>query len=419
MNELYGDQTKLTLQNMSFSGVRLAEFPTYIFALAEVKKACALANYRSHLLSQEKMEAICAACDALMQNDYTAHFPVDVFHGGGGIGINMNINEVLAALAGHGVHPVDDVNLSQSTSDACHTALRLSLYRQVHQLEEVVQAIIGTAEKKEKDFEGCQTIARTCWQDGMAVSAGAVFAGFSEALTEQLGLLKAYEGTLLKINLGWTVIGSGTGAADQYREQIIPALREVTGLPVSWKHSAYQAAQFTDDLSVLSNFVRVLSSILAKFARDVRLLSSGPETGFDEWNIPAVQAGSSFFPGKINPVEAEMMIQCDFLIGGNDSVVQNVLSQGEVHLNVWEDMAGFLLMQNITRLMKAADLFHRRCICGIELNEAVNLEHAQASIPLIVKFKETYGYAKLAALVKQSGFERAVERIRSGELDQK
>ncbi|MEY8534077.1 lyase family protein [Blautia pseudococcoides] len=418
MIALYGEQTRLTLENMSFSGVRLAEFPSYLTALAQVKKACAIANHRAGLLDDEKKEAICQACDELLQHDYSEQFPVDVFHGGGGIGTNMNMNEVIAGLAGHGVQSVDDVNMSQSTSDVCHTALRLCLSREAGSLVKVIGSLIRTAEEKSEAFHPHPTIARTCWQDGMSVPADAVLKGFADALSEQLELLEDYKDTLCKVNLGWTVIGSGTGASDGYRRHIMEALREVTEHPFSWKKSAYQAAQYTEDLSVLSVYIRIISSILAKFARDIRLLASGPETGLGEWRIPAVQAGSSFFPGKVNPVIAEMVIQCDMLIGGNDSVIQNVLAQGEVHLNVWEDMAGFLLVQNIMRLSKAADLFHRNCVSGLELNVETGVGYSRASIPLIVRYKEKYGYKKLAVQVKKYGFEETVLRIRKGELDQ-
>ncbi len=417
MKKLYGEQTQLTIENMSFSGVRIADFPSYLSALTKIKKACAIANYQAGLLESKKKDAICFACDDLLQNDYSDQFPVDAFHGGGGIGTNMNMNEVIAALAGHDVQPVDDVNMSQSTSDVCHTALRLCLFQEVNDFVEIIKELIRTVSEKSVAFQSHFTIARTCWQDGMSVSADAVLEGFMSALSEQIELLENYKSTLLKVNLGWTVIGSGTGATDSYRTFIMDALCAVTGLPLVWKKSTYQAAQYTEDLSVLSVFIRSLSSILAKFARDIRLLSSGPETGFGEWRIPAVQAGSSFFPGKVNPVIAETMIQCDMLVGGNDSVIQSVLSQGEIHLNVWEDMAGFLLVQNIMRLSQAAQLFHRRCIRGVELNKETSFKYSRASIPLIVDYKEKYGYKRLAVQVKKYGFEKTVERIREGKLD--
>lgn len=417
-NELYGEQTKLTMENMSFSGVKLADFPSYLTALVQVKKACAIANNRAGLLNDEKMNAICFACDELIMGDYSEQFPVDAFHGGGGIGTNMNVNEVIASLAGHDIQPVDDVNMSQSTSDVCHTALRLCLYREISVLEEVIRNVIDTVVEKSNEFQGHPTIARTCWQDGMTVPANAVLDGLASALEEQIDLLKMYQTALLKVNLGWTVIGSGTGAPETYRSYIIDALCKVTGLSLSWKKSVYQAAQYTEDLSIVSVYIRSLSSILAKFSKDIRLLSSGPETGIGEWQIPAVQAGSSFFPGKVNPVIAETMIQCDMLIGGNDSVIQSVLAQGEIHLNVWEDMAGFLLIQSIMRLSKAAQLLNERCIKGIKLNTEISLDYSRASIPLIVDYKEKYGYKKLAAQVKKYGFDETVKRIRNGEVDE-
>lgn len=418
MAELYGEQTRLTLENMSFSDVKLSDFPSYIASLVQVKKACAVANYRAGFLIDEKKTAISTACDELLKDDYREQFPVDAFHGGGGIGINMNVNEVIATLAGHKVQPVDDVNMSQSTSDACHTALRLCLYKELGRLTEVIKDLIHTVTEKAESFREYPTIARTCWQDGMSVSASAVLEGFAGVLSEQLAQTEQYRNTLLKVNLGWTVIGSGKGAEDAYRLHIMKALQEVTGFPFEWKRNVYQAAQYTEDLSILSAYIRTISSVTAKFARDVRILSSGPETGLGEWSIPAVQAGSSFFPGKVNPVMAEMVIQCDMLIGGNDSVIQNVLSQGEIHLNVWEEMAGFLLIQNIVRFSKAADLFHRHCVSGIELNKEISLRYSKASIPLITDYKEKYGYKKLAVQVKKYGFENAVERIRKGELDE-
>jgi len=328
----------------------------------------------------------------------------------------MNMNEVIASLAGEEIQSVDDVNMSQSTSDACHTALRICLYRDTKIMEDVMRDLIVTVNQKADKFHDYPTIARTCWQDGMSVSAGAVWSGLADALEEQLDLMDVYRRTLLKVNLGWTVIGSGTGAPESYREHVMEALREVTGLDLSWKRSEYHAAQYTEDLSIVSAYVRSFSSMLAKFARDVRLLSSGPETGFGELTVPAVQAGSSFFPGKVNPVIPEMIIQCDMLIAGNDSVIQNVLSLGEIHLNVWEEMAGFLLLQNITRLSRAVYLFNERCVKGIELNEKVCKRYSQASIPIVVDYKEKYGYKKLADQVKKYGFEKTIEMIKKEEM---
>lgn len=210
---LYGEQTRKTLENMSFSGKQLSDYPEYIRAMAQVKWACARANERAGQLSQEKTERIGRACQEIVDGGHLEQFPVDVFHGGGGIGLNMN--EVLAALAGGEVQPVDDINFCQSTSDVCHTSLRIAL----------------------------------------------------SSMTADLA------------------------------KELDP----------------YDAAQYPDDLTELSGQVRMCAAILSKFSRDLRLLSSGPETGLMELKFPALQAGSSFFPGKVNPVLPEMMIQCNML----------------------------------------------------------------------------------------------------------
>lgn len=400
---LYGEQTKLTLENMSFTNVHLAQFPFYIAALAQVKKACANANAKAGALDEKKARLIAAACDRLAQGEYLDQFPVDVFHGGGGIGINMNINEVLHSLTNGGAHAIDDINACQSTSDVCHTALRISLIRLLGGLDEALEALLSSVERKADEFHAIITIARTCWQDGMKIPLAAMFEGLAAALTRQRAQIGELRAGLHRINLGWTVVGSGTGATDAYRAHILAELGEATGLPMRWRENLYDAAQYPDDLARASAEVKIIAGILSKFARDLRLLSSGPETGLGELKVPAVQAGSSFFPGKVNPVIPEMMIQCAMLVSGNNGIIQDALDLGEVHLNLWEEMMGFLLMENITMLTKATHLFNVRCVKGIEANEAVCAAYANSSIPLIVEYKEKYGYQKLCQIMKEIG----------------
>lgn len=388
---LFGDQTRLTLRNMSFSGVPLARFPMYILAAAQVKKACALANSRAKLLPPERAGQIHKACDLLIAGKYTEQFPVDVYHGGGGIGINMNFNEVIAALAGEDIQALEEVNLSQSTSDVCHTSLRLALIDMLALLDAGLAEWIAALEKKAEEFAGIDTIGRTCWQDGMRVPVSVLFEGLLATLERQKHCFAEESLKLTEINLGWTVIGTGIGASDAYRNEILSALREVTGKELRWRKNPLDSAQYPDDLARVSGAVRRLAEILGKFARDLRLLSSGPETGLRELTLPAVQKGSSFFPGKVNPVIPETMIQCSMLIGGHDSVIQTVLGLGETHLNVWEEMMGFLLMDSIGMLSRAMDLFLRHCVVGIGVNRDVCESYAASKMPLIVDAKDRQG----------------------------
>lgn len=409
---LYGEQTKLTARNMSFSDWKLKHFPEFIDAALNIKASCAIANNRAGLLSDDKKDAIVAACKELRLGKYRNQFIVDVFHGGGGIGINMNFNEVIANKAGHDVHPIDDVNMSQSTSDFCHSAMRLALIYSTRSLRSVLQHMADTAGKKQEEFEDIDTIARTCWQDGMKVSSGAVFEGFKQALEAKLESFEHHVDDLYWINMGYTVIGTGTGANEKYQSEIDKAIREYTGLPVLMTERPYVHAQYPYDLVTISSEIKTISSILAKLAKDARILSSGPEAGIHEWDVPAVQKGSSFFPGKVNPVIPEMMIQCDLLISGHDSIMQTALGMGEVHLNLWEELMGFLLLENIRWLRRATRQFDRRCIAGITLNMDTVKRNANSSIPLVVEYKEKYGYERLSERIKKEGLKSVVASLR-------
>jgi aspartate ammonia-lyase len=408
---LYGLQTARTVSNMSFSGHSLSQYPVYIHSLAAVKKAAALANTRAGVIDPAIGTAIGGACDELMAGRYTEQFPVDAFHGGGSIGINMNINEVIATLAGEQVNPTDHVNASQSTADVCHSAIRIALIKTALPLEQSLLRMICTLELKAEQLEPVTTIARTCWQDGMRVSAGVLFQAAASALKRRIeAVSQAVEG-IHRINLGGTVIGSGIGASSAYREAVVPILAEVTGLPLQLLPDLYDAAQYSDDLGRLSSEVRLTSAVLVKLAKDLRLLSSGPETGLSELNLPAVQAGSSFFPGKVNPVIPETVIHCGLLINGHDAVIQSAVELGEVHLNLADGLMGTLLLDNMLMLSRTAVMFEARCLSGITINEETCNSYADSFIPLIVDLKERYGYEQVSLWMKQWGPKQIREKF--------
>ena len=414
---LYGEQTKLSLTNMSFSENRLLRFPIYIKAAAYVKKACALANLRGGLLDQDIADKICAACDIIISGKHLNSFVADVYSGGGGIAINTNINEVIANLAGPGISAANHVNMSQSTSDVCHTSLRLALSNTLKYLEEGLGLIATSLTKKGKEFEDVTTIARTCWQDGMQVSAGAVFAATASAIKRQRVLFSHYRRQLTEINLGGTVIGTGTGANVAYREHILQALCEVFDYDFTYRDDKNDSSQYPDDIAALSSAIRRTSEILAKFAKDLRFLSSGPETGLGEITLPHVQAGSTFFPGKSNPIIPETVIQCSMLVAGNDSIVQQCVGMGEIHLNIWEPMMGFLLLENINMLVRISDPFVNKCIKYIQINKETCEAHANTTMPLLLKYKEIYGYDYMAQKVKEEGIDKVMEKIRQEEKE--
>ena len=383
--------------------------------MAKVKEACVEANYRAGQIDREKYQRIREACRAVEEGGCLDQFPVDVFHGGGGIGLNMNMNEVLAALAGAGVHPVEDVNQCQSTSDVCHTALRMALLELTEALLSAMQDMENCLQDRAEQVKDIRTIARTCWQDGMQVEVAELFRALKDALIRRRISLEERRERLYEINLGWTVIGSGTGSTESYRSEIQKSLQEVTGKPFHWCKNPYDAAQYPDDLGELSGEVRLIAGLLAKFSQDLRILSSGPETGLGELKLPALQAGSSFFPGKVNPVVPEMMMQCNMLIAGNDSVIQSCVQGGETYINLWEELMGFLLMDNITMLTKAMGLLRSKCVEGIQINEETCERYAACTGALVTRYKEKYGYATLSGWIKKEGSEAVGRRLREEE----
>lgn len=412
---LYGEQTHLTLENMSFSGHSLSEFPEYIESLLIVKEACAKANHLAGILDRDLMVQITQACrkaGSMTGEERQAAFPADVFAGGGGIGINMNVNEVLSALTGYQADPIDHINMCQSTSDVCHTALRIAVLKVLGNLEKRLDDFISCLDQKIQEFRGITTIARTCLQDGMQVDASALWEGVRAAAARSRDRLEECRDMMHKVNLGGTVIGNGTGADPAYLAQVMDQLSDTAGFELQRRESLYDAAQNPDDLYRVSSEVMSLGLLISKFSRDLRLLSSGPETGLMELTVPPVQKGSSFFPGKVNPVIPEMMIQCGFLMRGNHMIICSAMESGEMHLNIWEEMMGFLLMQNIAYLNKALHLFTERCLKGVTCRKDICMQYAEASIPMIVKYKELFGYQETSRRIRQDGMDGFLRQCR-------
>ncbi|MFM1651330.1 lyase family protein [Brevibacillus sp. B_LB10_24] len=412
---LYGINTLRTVENMSFSGRKLADYPEYIRAMAQVKKAAAIANCQAGLLAELHCEVIGQVCDQLIAGDYQGQFVVDMFHGGGGIGSNMNINEVIANLVNERlggmrgqyapIHPTEQVNASQSTADVCHTAMRLAILDVSKSVEVQLERVINTFLRKAEAFRSIPTIARTCLQDGISISLGDSFSGYVAVLTRRLAGLRSSVSGLSSVNLGGTVVGSGTGASQTYREHVMPALCRVVGKELKLRPNLYDAAQNLDDLGEVAGQLALLAGCLIKIAKDLRLLSSGPEAGFAEISLPAVQAGSSFFPGKVNPVIPEMLIQCCFQVIGASRAVEAAIEHGELQLNIWEGMAGSNILDSLKMLAAALNLFHDKCLAGLVANEERCRELAASLIPAVVELKETYGYAQVSAWMKEMSHE--------------
>ncbi|WP_342513386.1 lyase family protein [Sporosarcina sp. FSL K6-1522] len=421
---LYGIQTSRSIQNLSFSGRMLKQYPGYIKSLATVKKAAALANCEAGVIDHSIADAIIHACDELLMGKDHEHFLIDVLHGGGGIATNMNVNEVIANRANewlksvvgsnYPVHPTDHVNASQSTSDVCHTAMRLAIIQYYSMLEIVLIELENTMSAKAQQFMDVPTISRTCMQDGMRIQLGETFGGYAAVVKRRHESLRQAILDISSINLGGTVIGSGVGAPLHYRQIVVEKLCEISGVALHKRENLFDAAQNLDDLGNISKQLSLLASSLIKIAKDLRLLASGPEAGLSEIYLPEVQAGSSFFPGKINPVIPETLIQSCFQVLGCDRVVQAALEHGELDLNIYEGAAGINILDAMMMLEKSLSLFTAKCFSGIEANVERCEVLANGFIPIVVELKEKYGYSSVSKWVKEKSKEEIKAIYKNG-----
>jgi len=376
---LYGIQTSRAVDNLRFSSHTLGNYPDYIRALATVKKAAARANRDAHVIDTRRLGAIERACDALIRGEHLTEFPVDMLAGGGSIAVNMNVNEVIANLASEylggargtyqPVHPKSHVNASQSTADVCHTAVRMTVLTRWRGLQRALTQCVEAFRAKAEELRPVITISRTCLQDASRVSLGELFGGHAEAIARRSSELAQCVRTLARINLGGTAIGSGSGAPAIYLRAIVKRLNEIAEQRLTLRRNLYDAAQNIDDLAAVSAQLAMLAEVLIKVAQDLRLLASGPDGGFGEIILPAIQEGSSFFPGKINPAIPETMLQCCFQVLGCERATRLALERGELNLNIFEGAAAANLLDAIEMMQRSLVLFVERCVSGIVANK--------------------------------------------------
>jgi len=375
---LFGIHTVRAVRSLTFSDRMLGLYPNYIAALATIKKAAARANRDASVLEPRISRAIERACDALIRGEYGDQFPVDLLAGGGEIAVNMNLNEVIANLANEslggrrgGYAPVDPkshVNASQSTADVCHSAARVAILILWEALEQELTDCFTALQRKAHEFAPIKTLARTCLRDAEVCSLGEIFGAQAQAVRRRSRELARSITALRQINLGGTAIGSGRGAPAAYRARVVRYTGEFSGIALRNRANLYDAAQNIDDLGEVAAQLGLLAEVMIKIASDLRLMSSGPEGGFGELTLPAVQEGSSFFPGKVNPAVPETMLQCCFQILGCERTVRLAIERGELNLNVFAGAAVVNLFDMMIMLTRASRLFVENCVNGLTAN---------------------------------------------------
>ena len=374
--------------------------------------ACALVNQDLGYLPEPKAGAIQRACQEMAGGQLNEHILVDRLQGGAGTSLNMNVNEVLANRAlqilnrepgdYEFISPLDDVNLHQSTNDTFPTALKLAAIQMIRQLEESVVALQEAFQVKEKEFAHVVKVGRTQLQDAVLTTLGREMGAYAEAIGRDRWRIYKCEERLRVVNLGGTAIGTGLAAPRQFIFRVTDKLREITGIGLARAENLFEATQNTDVFVEVSGILKALASSLLKISTDLRLLSSGPETGFGEIELPPRQAGSSIMPGKVNPVIPEAVSQAAMLAIGNDLTLTMAVSAGNLELNPFLPLVAHCLLENCDLLRKSCDTLRTLCVEGMKANEARCREHVNSSVATATALVGKIGYEKVAKLVQQA-----------------
>ena len=405
---LWGAHTQRALGNFTVSGTPVGRHRDFVRALGLVKKAAAVTNAGLGLIPADVGQAIGQACDVVIRGDADSSFPVDVLQGGAGTSTNMNANEVVANLALDSlglprgsydrVHPIEHVNKCQSTNDVYPTALRLALQFATAGLLERLDELSEAFAERGRVFAATPKVGRTELQDAVPMTLGQELTAFAVTLQEDRQRLREATALLRECNLGATAIGTGITADPRYRERVVAVLAGLSGVDLVPAADMIEATWDTGAFLLFSGVLKRTAMKLAKICNDLRLLSSGPQTGLGEIRLPALQAGSSIMPGKVNPVIPEMVNQVAFFVAGADLTVTMAAENGQLQLNAFEPAIAHALLTAIDWLGRGCAALDRLCVRGIEANESLLRERADAASGWLTALVPLVGYAAAARL---------------------
>ena len=426
---MYGVQTQRAVENYPISGMRASPF--LIRAIGMVKRAAAEANGELGVVSKERADAIARAAQEVIDGKWDAEFVVDVFQAGAGVSFHMNANEVVANRANQimarfkvqgsrfegkteedaareslgkyeWVHPNDHVNYGQSTNDVFPTAMRLGTLLALEGLYPVLSSLAAAFAAKAAEFDGVVKAGRTHMQDATPIRLGQEFAAYGVAIRKaKESIARAAEG-LRELGLGGSAVGTGINTHPGYRELAIAKLAALSGQRLEPASDMRWAMQSCAPMAEVSGALRGLALEVIRIANDLRLMSSGPNTGLNEIALPSLQPGSSIMPGKINPVLAEMVAMVGFQVVGNDTAVAMAVQAGQLELNVMMPTMAYNVLQSVTILTNALRELDVRCVREITANVARCEFYAQSTVALATALNPYIGYAKAAELVKES-----------------
>ncbi len=408
----YGVHTLRALENFPITGTPISIYPDLISALACVKQTAALTNRDLGLLDPRKADAIARACDEIRAGALAAEFVVDVIQGGAGTSTNMNANEVIAnrglEILGHArgeyryLHPMDDVNMSQSTNDVYPTAIKVALNFGIRRLAAEMRHLREAFEAKAEEFADVLKMGRTQLQDAVPMTLGQEFSTYAVMLGEDEERLQEAAALVREMNLGATAIGTGINAHPDYAALVCRKLSEIAGMQLVTSTNLVEATQDAGSFVQLSGVLKRVAVKLSKTCNDLRLLSSGPRAGLGEINLPAVQAGSSIMPGKVNPVIPEVVNQIAFEVIGNDITVSFAAEGGQLQLNAFEPVIAHSLFKSISHLAAGCRTLADRCVKGITANREFLKLSVDRSIGLVTALNPIIGYANATDVAREA-----------------
>ncbi len=399
----YGVHTLRAVENFNISKTTISDVPEFIRGMVMTKKAAAMANKELGVIPGKVGGYIIEACDLILETGKCMdQFPSDVFQGGAGTSVNMNANEVIANLALElmgkekgqydVINPNDHVNKSQSTNCTYPTGFRIAVYNSIRTLVKTVEYLEAAFELKNKEFNNIIKMGRTQLQDAVPMTVGQEFHAWAVTLNEEVRNLNYTSKLLLEVNLGATAIGTGLNAVPGYQGLAVKYLAQVTGLACVPSEDLIEATSDCGAYVMVHSALKRLAIKLSKICNDLRLLSSGPRTGFNELNLPEMQAGSSIMPAKVNPVIPEVVNQVCFKVMGNDTAISFAAEGGQLQLNVMEPVIAQSMFESLDILNNACINLREKCIDGITVNKEVCESHVFNSIGIITYLNPLIGH---------------------------
>lgn len=401
---LWRAQTQRAIENFPISGTRLED--EHVKALAQVKAAAAKVNADLGVIEPAQAEAIRTAAAEIVAGEHLDHFPLDVFQTGSGTSSNMNMNEVLASLAGRAgveVHPNDHVNASQSSNDTFPTSIHVAATSATtKQLVPALDHLATTLEAKAEEFAHVVKAGRTHLMDATPVMLGQEMGGYAAAVRHGIERLEATLPRVAELPLGGTAVGTGINTPHGFAAAVIEELASATGLPFTEARNHFEAQGARDALVELSGQLKTIAVGLTKLCNDLRWMSSGPRTGLAEINLPDLQPGSSIMPGKVNPVLPEATLMVCAQVVGNDATVTVAGASGSFELNVMMPVMARNLLESIRLLSTSSVLLADRCIAGITANEERMRTYAESSPSVVTPLNRYIGYENAAKVAKKA-----------------